>query len=49
MNEDSLALAPLAASPKEDEDTLAPLDSTSLAVEGVRETGSRAGKYEVVE
>ncbi|MFN9900090.1 MAG: hypothetical protein ACK55Z_15130, partial [bacterium] len=34
MNEDSLALAPLAASPKEDEDALAPLGSTSLAVEG---------------
>jgi hypothetical protein len=46
---DSLALAPLAASPKEDEDALAPLGSTSLAVEGVRETGARAGKYEVVE
>ncbi len=54
MNEDSLALAPLAASPKEDEDALAPLahahlGSSSLAVEGVRETGARAGKYEVVE
>ena len=49
MNEDSLALAPLAASPKEDKDTLEPLGSTSLAVEGVRETGARAGKYEVVE
>ena len=47
MNEDSLALAPLAASPKEDEDALAPLGSSSL--EGVRETGARAGKYEVVE
>ena len=49
MNEDSLGLASLAASPKEDEDALAPLGSTSLAVEGVRETGARAGKYEVVE
>ena len=49
MNEDSLSLAPLAASPKEDKDALAPLGSTSLAVEGVRETGARAGKYEVVE
>jgi hypothetical protein len=49
MNEDSLALAPLAAAPKEDEDALAPLGSTSLAVEGVRETGARTGKYEVVE
>jgi hypothetical protein len=49
MNEDSLAIAPLAASPKEDKDVLEPLDSTSLAVEGVRETGTRSGKYEVVE
>ena len=49
MNEDSLALASLAASPKEDEDVLAPLGSSSLAVEGVRETGARAGEYEVVE
>ena len=30
MNEDSLALAPLAASPKEDEDAMAPLGSGSL-------------------
>ena len=49
MNGDSLALASLAASPKEDEDTLAPLGSSSLAVEGVHETGARAGEYEVVE
>ena len=49
MNEDSLALASLAASPKEDEDALAHLGSLSLAVEGVRETGTRSGKYEVVE
>jgi len=49
MNEDSLALAPLAASPKEDKDAMEPLGSTSLAVEGVRETGALAGKYEVVE
>ena len=49
MNEDSLALAPLAASPKEDKDSMEPLGSTSLAVEGVRETGAQAGKYEVVE
>ena len=49
MNEDSLALASLAASPKEDEDALAPLGSSSLAVEAVRETGARAGEYEVVE
>jgi hypothetical protein len=49
MNEDSLALAQLAASPKEDEDALTPLGSTSLSVEGVRETGAPAGKYEVVE
>jgi hypothetical protein len=49
LYEDSLALALLAASPKEDEDTLAPLGSTSLTVEGVRETGALSGKYEVVE
>ena len=49
MNEDSLALASLAASPKEDEDALAPLGCSSLAVEAVRETGARAGEYEVVE
>ena len=49
MNGDSLALASLAASPKEDEDALAPLGSSSLAVEAVRETGARAGEYEVVE
>ena len=49
MNEDSLALVPLAASPKEDKDAMAPLSSRSLTVEGFRETGSRAGKYEVVE
>ena len=45
MNEDSLALAPLAAAPKEDEDALAPLGSTSLAVEGVR---GRGRGYEMV-
>ena len=49
MNGDSLALASLAASPKEDEDAIAPLGSSSLAVEAVRETGARAGEYEVVE
>ncbi len=49
MNEDSLALASLEASPKEDEDGLAPLVSSSLVVEAVRETGALAGEYEVVE
>ena len=44
--EDSLALASLPASPKED--ALAPLGSSSLAVEGVWETGARAGEYELV-